>query len=214
MCGPCVRRADIAIRLDFDVLEPAIDGNVLLRGIVEGVLGPLVVEPEECVSGHAVGDNDRRHLLPGVCRPVESARVHDHRTDLRDVDVSSGEVELVGCLGARRVEHSKGECLEVGGDGSIKAMRAEGKVNAAHATVWGLGDGADEAGLQRRKQVRPVRDRVGGNTLTLAALVFFSHLGSLDHCQYALTGSLSSNPAGKTTVIGSFEAFWQVSLPL
>ena len=140
-------------------MEPTIDGDVLLRSAIEGVPGPLVVEPEERVFRNAVRDDDRRHLIPGVCGPVEDACVHDNGTDLRYVDMSSGEVELVR-WGARRIKHREGECLEVGGDGSIEAIRAEGKVNAADTTVWGLGDGADESGLQEL-ECKEVSDRAG-----------------------------------------------------
>lgn len=59
-----------AARVDLDVLEPAIDGNVFLRDLVEGVLCPLVVDPEEGVFCNAIGDDKRHHLLRGEWGPL------------------------------------------------------------------------------------------------------------------------------------------------
>ena len=132
-------------RTELDVLEDAVDAHVRLLDTL-GVDGPLVVEPEELALGDAVRHDERDHLVLGVREPLELARVHDHLADVRGVDVHGGEVEGAGGVAVLAV-HRHGEGLEVGGDGRVKGVVAEGEVDAG-VVVARRGDAVDDARLR------------------------------------------------------------------
>ena len=138
-------RRDRPVRPILNVLEYPIDGVVRLL-VPARVDGPLVVQPEERASRHAVRHDERRQLRLRVRGPLERARVHGRGANRCRVDVHGGEGERLGSVPAR-VAHRRGEGFVVVGDGGVEGVVAEGEVDATLA-VGRRADALDGARLK------------------------------------------------------------------